>query len=86
MYDGWREPFVYACYMVYGLHPDKLQVARAERDALQTWELHRYAGMEQNISRQPQEELRRPTAGSGNVYEMPQLEKPEVKEPLRKVP
>lgn len=39
--EGWRDPWVAAHYYTYGLHPDKLRQALADRKARQLWELHR---------------------------------------------
>jgi hypothetical protein len=38
---GTREPFLWACYMVIGLHPDKVFVKRQERQAQIEMELAR---------------------------------------------
>lgn len=59
--EGWREPYVVACYYTYGLHPVKLIPALAARRNLQRWELYRVDYGEKG----------HPEAGTGNVYRMP---------------
>lgn len=39
--EGWAEPYVTACYYVFGLHPAKLIPALAARQANSQWELYR---------------------------------------------
>lgn len=75
-HEGWKEPYVYACYMEFGLHPAKLIPALAARRAQQTWELYR-----ENVVETSQ--IRRPETGSGNLYQMPKSPEPAVEKPLR---
>lgn len=77
--EGWREPYVVACYYTYGLHPEKLIPALAARRALQTWELYREDVVETTRER-------RPETGSGNVYQMPPSKESAKQKPLRVVP